>query len=184
MYARYIWHSPQSPVLPLTPFDKSDLTLAEAASVYSPIFVSPVFCHNVQTSISDSRKSVFITSLRPYSQSLLNPSRVSIPLQTNSLPHSTFTLCRFTFSAVLLRIRPKRDTAGGTFTRSRFQSFSIVSSLTALRAGAIRLLRPYLRGCYRITDTKVRQFFNIPNFFRKILQINLFKKVDRVFKNI
>ena len=52
--------------------------------------------------------------------------------------------------------------------RPYFQPFNIVSSLTALRAGAIRLRRPNIVGCYRITDTKVRQFLIYQTFLEKI----------------
>lgn len=133
-------------ILPSMP--KSDLTLAEAASVYScylpeeALPASLLFTTPSRLAVLTRRAS----SIRLASQ----PSYRLTPYLTSYL-HSY----EFTFSAVLLRIRPKRDMAGGAFMRSRFQCFSIVPSLTALRAGAIRLLRPYLRGCYRITFAKV-----------------------------
>lgn len=122
---------------------KSDLTLAEAAHFYSCYLPEEVF---------------------PTSLLFTTPSRLAVPTRRASsirlasqpsyrlTPYLTLYLhsYRFTFSAVLLRFRPKRESAGGAFMRPRFQSFNIVSGLTALRAGAIRLLRPYLRGCYRI----------------------------------
>lgn len=131
---------------------KSDLTLAEAAYFYSCYLPEEAFPASLLFT-TPSRLAVLTrraSTIRLASQ----PSYRLTPYLTPCL-HSH----GFTFSAVLLRVRPKRDSAGGAFMRSRFQSFSIVSSLTALRAGAIRLLRPYLRGCYRITVTKIQPFF-------------------------
>lgn len=131
---------------------KSDLTLAEAAHFYSCYLPEEVFPTSLLFT-TPSRLAVLtrrVSSIRLASQ----PSHRLTPYLT-LYPHSY----RFTFSAVLLRLRPKRESAGGAFMRPRFQSFSIVLGLTPLRAGAIRLLRPYLRGCYRITFAKVQPFF-------------------------
>lgn len=141
---------------PFSAFSKSDLTLAEAAYFYSCYLPEEAF----PASLLFTTPSVLFLLSRVLTR---RASSIHLASQPSHRLTPYLSPCvhshGFTFSAVLLRVRPKRDSAGGAFMRSRFQSFSIVSSLTALRAGAIRLLRPNLRGCYRITDTKVQQFF-------------------------
>lgn len=101
---------------------KSDLTLAEAASVYSCYLPEEAFPASLLFT-TPSRLAVLTrraSSIRLASQ----PSHRLTPYLTSYLYSYEFT-----FSAVLLRIRPKRDTAGGAFMRSRFQSFSLVNEL-------------------------------------------------------
>lgn len=75
VYARYIWHSPQSQAAPLTPFDKSDLTLAEAAYCFDSLFLparSPVTTASpLFVNISASSPHSFTTGLEQYFVRLL-----------------------------------------------------------------------------------------------------------------
>ena len=70
VHARYIWHSPQSRAQPSTPFDKSDLTLAEAALYFDSLFLparSPVTTASpLFVNISASLPHSFTTGLEQY----------------------------------------------------------------------------------------------------------------------
>lgn len=105
---------------------KSDLTLAEAAYFYrcylpeeafpaSLLFTTPSVLFLLSRVLTRRASSIRLAS---------QPSHRLTPY-LSSCVHSH----GFTFSAVLLRVRPKRDSAGGTFMRSRFQSFSIINEL-------------------------------------------------------
>ena len=95
VYARYIWYSPQSQAAPLTPLDKSDLTLAEAAFYFDSLFLparspvttaSPLFMNisaSSPHSLATGHEQYFVR-LQPHSPALglilSGLTRVSLPL--------------------------------------------------------------------------------------------------------
>ena len=87
VYARYIWYSPWSQATPLTPFDKSDLTLAEAAYFYSYYLPEEGFTRLPAIYNSHCTFPVFQC---PYLQSLLNPSRNFTPILGAQLYYRLF----------------------------------------------------------------------------------------------